>query len=293
MWQDLKVNLLRRYYRVMNAWAWRRHRAADVLAEALEIPGPAAPIPARLYRPAGGVAERSLLYFHGGGWVLGDLETHRPFCEQLCRETRSAVIAVDYRRAPEHPFPAAVEDCLAATDWVLGGMAGRSAPAPLFVGGDSAGGNLAAVVARGRGDLAGQILIYPVTAHYRRGFPSYRQYARGHVLTRSLMVWFWDTYLAGCDVEAAAPQSMPLEWVSPSGLPPALVITAEFDPLKDEGVAFSCAPRGPMPSTGRPWAPSLDGFVARPERLSARRKWRIMTARATPASVHGGAAPAR
>jgi acetyl esterase len=261
MLQKFKIALLRGYYRGLNAWAWRRGAANGVETEDLEIQGPGGALALRIYRPAS-EPERCVLYFHGGGWALGDLETHHPFCTRLCRETGSLVAALHYRRAPEHPFPAAVDDCLAAVDWALGTLARESVSAEVFVGGDSAGGNLAAVVANLRRAVAGQLLIYPVTAHYVRGFPSYQQYARGHGLTRSLMVQFWDSYLAGAEPESAAPLSAPLEWTDLSGLPPALLITAEFDPLKDEGIRYAgeLAAAG-VPTMHRHFAAARHGFL--------------------------------
>lgn len=262
MLQRLKVGLLRGYYRGLNTWAWRRSAVPAVDVASLEIQGSGKGLGLRIYRPAAVVPERCILYFHGGGWVLGDLETHHPFCARLCQDTRSLVAAVDYRRAPEHPFPAAVEDCLAATDWALGTLAGESATGQLFIGGDSAGGNLAAVVASQRPAVGGQLLIYPVTAHYGRNFPSYRRYARGHGLTRGLMVWFWDSYLAGEDPGVAAPLSAPLERAERSGLPRTLVITAEFDPLKDEGIRYAEAlAAAGVPTMHRHFAAARHGFV--------------------------------
>jgi acetyl esterase len=238
--RSLKTSLLRRYYRALNAWAWRRAERPPVLSEEREIPGPGGTIGLRIYRPAGAEAKRTVLYFHGGGWVLGDLETHRPFCEQLCANTRSEVVAVDYRRAPEAPFPAAVDDCVAAASWLVE-RDGGTEQGPVYVGGDSAGGNLTAVAVREVEGIAGQLLFYPAVAHYESDFPSYTQYGRQLSLPRSQMIWFWDCYLAGQAPEDAAERSAPLGWDDHSGLPPALVITAEMDALKDEGIAFAAA----------------------------------------------------
>lgn len=240
MLQSLKVGLLRRFYRAQNSWAWRRAPQASVVSESREIPGPGGPIGLRLYRPSDGEAERTVLYLHGGGWVLGDLETHRPFCERLSGDTRSEVVVVDYRRAPESPFPAAIDDCAAAARWLLDRNSGAGA-AQVYIAGDSAGGNLTTVTVREVDGVAGQLLFYPVTAHYGRDFPSYQQYGRELSLPRGLMAWFWDCYLAGRAPEEAAERSMPLEWGDLAGLPPALVVTAERDALKDEGIAYAAA----------------------------------------------------
>ncbi len=208
------------------------------------LPGPGGPIPVRLCTPPGeGWPLPVLVYFHGGGWVRGDLDTHDRLCRFLSAGAECLVVSVGYRLAPEHRFPAAVDDALAATDWVaehageIGGDATR-----LAVGGDSAGGNLAAVVAllardRGRPPLAFQLLVYPV-ANHAFDTPSYTDNAEGYVLTRADMEWYWSLYLpdeeAGGDVRAS-----PLRAESLAGLPPALVITAEYDPLRDEGEAYA------------------------------------------------------
>jgi acetyl esterase len=242
IFERMKVGFLRRYYRLMNWYAWRGAAKTEVTMQDTAISSPEGSIPLRIYRVESEQAERLIVYFHGGGWVLGDLETHRPFCEQLCASTRSMVVAVDYRLAPGHPFPAAVQDCQAATRWVLENSAAlHAAGLPVFVAGDSAGGNLAAVVAKSVGSLAGQILIYPVTAHYSLELPSYAENASGYGLTRNLMIWFWDTYLRGSTAGAPSVRelSTPLDWESAGELPPALVLTAEFDPLRDEGIRFS------------------------------------------------------
>jgi acetyl esterase len=212
----------------------------------LTADGPLGPIPLRVYRPARVPASTplaGLVYFHGGGWVIGDLETHDVLCRQLTAESGVSVVSVDYRLAPEHKFPAAVDDAWAATRWTvahageLGIDAGR-----LAVGGDSAGGNLAAVVALlardQRAPVIGlQILLYPVTdlaAETR----SYRDFAEGYLLTLDGMRWFGAHYLNTRD-EAADWRASPLRARSLAGLPPALIVTAGFDPLRDEGEAFA------------------------------------------------------
>jgi len=207
------------------------------------VPGPAGQIPVRIYTPVGTAPFPVLVYFHGGGWVIGNLDTHDGICRSLANRVGCLVVSVDYRLAPEHRFPAAPEDCYAATRWLaehagsLGGDKGRIA-----VGGDSAGGNLAAVVAlmardRGGPKLAFQLLVYPATdTDFETR--SYRENSEGYFLTRADMVWFWNHY-APRDEDRRNPYAAPLRAASLRGLPPALVITAEFDPLCDDGNAYA------------------------------------------------------
>jgi acetyl esterase len=208
--------------------------------------GPAGPIPLRVYRPAGvpsGTALPVLVYYHGGGWVIGDLDTHDVQCRQITAEAGITVVAVDYRLAPEHKFPAAVDDAWAATRWVIGhaGELGVDA-GRLAVAGDSAGGNLAAVVALMARDAGGpaialQVLIYPVTDVGAES-KSYNDFAEGYMLTRDGMRWFTNHYLKS-PAEATDWRVSPLRAASLAKLPPALVITAGFDPLRDEGAAYA------------------------------------------------------
>jgi acetyl esterase len=206
------------------------------------IPGPAGEIPVRVYTPSGPAPRPVLVYFHGGGWVLGGIETHDGVCRALASGAACVVVSVDYRLAPEHKFPAAAEDCYAAARWVAANAAELGADAQrLAVGGDSAGGNLAAVVsqmARDRGGpgLVFQLLIYPATVA-AFDTPSYRDNAEGFLLTTADMRWFWDHYLSRPD-DAANPYASPLVGAL-AGLPAALVITAEFDPLRDEGEQYA------------------------------------------------------
>jgi acetyl esterase len=202
-------------------------------------------IAVRLYRPVETTGTLPVVvFFHGGGFVVCTLETHDPYCRALATEAKAVVVSVDYRLAPEHKFPAGVEDALAATQWVLehvgefGGDGSR-----VFVGGDSAGGTLAAVVAlllrdKGVTGLAGQILLYPVTAHYDPPTASYVEMAEGYGLTRKGMVWFWDHYLNDKS-EAKDFRAAPLMAASLSGLPRAFVVTAEYDVLRDEAQAYA------------------------------------------------------
>ena len=209
----------------------------------LEVPGPAGAISARLYRASLDPAAPVLIYFHGGGWVIGDLDIYDGLCRSLTRAAGCAVFSVGYRLAPEHKFPAAVEDCYAATVW-LGGEAARLGldASRIAVGGDSAGGNLAAVISQLTRDRGGpaivfQLLVYPVT-DASLDFPSAKDPANDALLTTGDMRWFWNHYLRDAG-DSASPLASPLRAARLDGLPPALVITAEFDPLLDEGEAYA------------------------------------------------------
>ncbi|HME25735.1 MAG TPA: alpha/beta hydrolase [Acetobacteraceae bacterium] len=204
------------------------------------IAGPGGELRLRIYRPTGPGPFPLLAFFHGSGFVLCSLDTHDGMCRHLCASAECVVVSVDYRLAPEHKYPAGLDDCVFATKWIaehaveLEGDAAR-----LVVGGDSAGGNLAAAVAlrirdAGGPRVIGQLLIYPVTDYHTPGTPSYRDNADGYGLTRDTMVWFWDHYLTD-PAEAADPYVSPLRARDFSGLPPAIVMIAEYDPLRDEG----------------------------------------------------------
>jgi len=217
---------------------------------ALRPPAPALPVVRdlnvgvrlRLYRPADGVLP-ALIYFHGGGWVVGDLDTHDVVCRQIAAQSASLVIAVDYRLAPEHRFPAAVDDAWSATTWIASQASALGIDAArIAVGGDSAGGGLAAAVtllARDAGapHVAFQVLVYPVT-DLRAESESYATYAEGCMLTRSAMEWYIGQYAP----DAASRRDWrgsPLLAESVRGVPPALIIAAECDPLVDEGRAYA------------------------------------------------------
>lgn len=198
----------------------------------------------RVFTPTGEPPFPVLLWFHGGGWVVGSLDEADAVCRSLCRAASAIVVCPDYRLAPEHRFPAAAEDCYAATCWAAApGNLDRADTRCVAVAGDSAGGNLAAVVslmARDRGGpyLSAQVLVYPVTGTPGDGRASYDEFAEGYFLTRRGMEWFSDLY-ARTPADLDDPQLAPLRARDLSGLPPALVITAEFDPLRDEGEEYA------------------------------------------------------
>jgi acetyl esterase len=224
------------------------------------IPGPAGDIPVRIYQPApaetitravagttGLILPGILVWFHGGGWVIGDLESADGTARQLANRSGAIVVSVDYRLAPEHPFPAGPDDSWAALAWVAdhGAELGGD-PTRLAVGGDSAGGNLAAVVAvrardAGAPALAHQLLVYPAT-DLTLSHDSIDENGRGYLLTKRAMTWFTDLYL-GADGNAKDPMASPLFTDDLSGLPPATVLTAGYDPLRDEGEAYAEALR--------------------------------------------------
>jgi acetyl esterase/lipase len=207
------------------------------------VPGPHGTIPVRVYTPQGRAPFPLLVYFHGGGWVLGDLETHDGVCRELAHGAGCVVVSVDYRLAPEHKFPAAVDDCYAATSWAATHATELGVdPTRIAVGGDSAGGNLTCVTALRARDQGGpalcfQLPVYPVTNH-SLDTPSYRENAKGYLLETEAMAWFWGHYLRA-DADGEQPYASPLRATTFRGLPPAFVITAEFDPLRDEGEAYA------------------------------------------------------
>jgi acetyl esterase len=206
------------------------------------LPGPAGPIPVRLYAPAASSPLPVLAFFHGGGWVTGDLDTHDSACRALANRARCLVVAVDFRCAPEHRFPAALEDCWATVEWLHREAAGLGGdPARIAACGDSAGGNLAAAVAlrardRGGPPIAAQVLVYPVL-DFDLDTPSYLANGSGYGLTRDAMRWYWEQYL-GEEGDGHLPEASPLRAGDLSGLAPALIVTCEYDPLRDEGVAY-------------------------------------------------------
>lgn len=212
--------------------------------EDLRIPGPGGGITVRVYTPDAPSPGPGLVFFHGGGWVIFDLDTYDVQCTAIARRSGAVVVSVDYRLAPEHRFPAAVDDCYAATVWVAGNAERLGIDRNrLSVGGDSAGGNLAAVVALKSRDEKGpaialQAMVYPVTDLSSLDTPSYQEFAAGYQLTKAGMEWFRDLYLERAE-DARNPYASPLLARDLRGLPPALIITAECDPLRDEGEAYA------------------------------------------------------
>jgi len=235
----LKAYLFRIYYRIINKKAWQDSAvAARLKVSNLLIPGAVDQLRARMYH---GEADRPLIiYFHGGGWVIGNLDTHDPFCRSLADACKSTIMSIDYRLAPEHVFPAAHDDCQAATDWILANL-NTLAPnnGKVVLAGDSAGGNLTACTAAtliSEPRLVGTIMIYPTTEHYLKGFPSFREHAKSKPLTAPIMRWFIDTYLG--DTAPAATEAKKVfvnRRTDYKGFPRSLVVTAERDVLRDDG----------------------------------------------------------
>jgi acetyl esterase len=211
------------------------------------VRGPGGPLPLRLYTPATSAALPlpTLVYLHGGGWVIGDLETHDAVCRRLCHDSGMLVIAVDYRRAPEHPFPAAPDDAEAALRWAAAHAAELGGdPSRLCVAGDSAGAQLAAVAAMrvaGQVPLRGLGLIYPPAQHHSETTPSHGENGEGKFLTASAMVWFMEAYL-GKDASLARHPEVALMHAPRLGeLPPTWIATLGHDPLRDEGISLARA----------------------------------------------------
>ena len=213
--------------------------------EDIRIPGPAGALPARVYDASSdrGTARPVVLYFHGGGWVQGDLETHHGLCARVASRSGALAIALDYRLAPEHPFPAAVDDCVTAYRWLRAHARELGIdPARVAVAGDSAGGNLAAVVSQ-QAALAGepvpacQVLIYPAL-DFALDTPSHRELADAHVIPRDRIEWYANQYIPAAAYRLD-PRAAPLRAADLSGQPSTLVITAGFDPLRDEGHAYA------------------------------------------------------
>ena len=219
-----------------------------VEVDEMSLPGPAGALRARHYRPPNGGPAPLLVFYHGGGWVIGDLDTHDAFCRLTCRDAEVHVLSIDYRLAPEHPAPAAVDDAYAAFTWACEHAADLgAAPGRVAVGGDSAGGNLAAVVcqlARDNGSPAPvlQWLLYPRT-DFTTLTRSLGLFARGFLLTKRDMDWFEGQYLGRSNVDRTDPRVSPLLAESLSGLAPALIAVAGFDPLRDEGASYAEALR--------------------------------------------------
>jgi acetyl esterase len=247
--QTLKTWLLRWLYRLVNYLGWRGHLpdrpSHDLLAQL-----PVGSVRLRVY-PGDAAAQACplIIYMHGGGFVIGDLQTHHGCCLNLVERTGHSVVAIDYRRAPEHPFPAAHDDCLAVTEWITA-RPGELAPGNgrVILAGDSAGGNLvaataAALSAEARAHVVGQVIFYPTVDYDAPGYPSYLEKARAYPLTSGLMHWFWQTYLHGSALGRGSDdyrqRATVLHADGIDRLPPTFLVTAENDPLRDEGIAYA------------------------------------------------------
>ncbi|MBN1566486.1 MAG: alpha/beta hydrolase [Acidobacteria bacterium] len=238
---ELQVNEARQSLAAMSGMQGVPEAVAGM--EDRTLPSGEGGIPVRIYTPAGSGQRPILVYFHGGGWVVGSVRDSDILCRALANASGCIVVSVDYRLAPEHPFPAAVDDAYQATVWAAENAAGFGGDGSrIAVAGDSAGGNLAAVVAqiardRNKPALKFQLLIYPVT-DAACDTPSYSENGDGYMLTRDAMQWFWGHYIRN-DSDRINPLASPLRASSLSGLPAALVITAEYDPLRDEGELYA------------------------------------------------------
>jgi acetyl esterase len=246
--------------------------AAEPVAKVADrrISGPGGELAVRIYTPGAPAPLPAIVYFHGGGWVLGNLDGSDAQCRALANAARCVVVSVDYRLAPEAKFPAPAEDCYAATRWVAENAASLGCDSKrIAVAGTSAGANLAAVVplmARDRGGMppiAFQVLVYPITDG-SMNTRSYRENAEGYFLTAASMAWFWKHYLND-DNDRVHPYAAPINASELRGLPPALVITAEFDPLRDEGEAYASRLRAAgVPVTCTRYDGTIHSFVSMP-----------------------------
>lgn len=235
--------------------------------------GPGGPVRVRRYHPLDEMVDPTnlVVFFHGGGWVIGSIESHEEVCRKLANSCAAVVVSVDYRLAPESVCPAAVDDCMAALTWAVGCREAWGVRGITAVCGDSAGGNLAAVVAQqalatGVGPVDYQVLMYPVTdANFDT--PSYLEFAEGHGLEREAMRWFWQQYMGGQD--PSQPVASPLRAKSLAGLPSAYVVTAEYDTLRDEGDAYAVAMEDAGVSVMRECVPGvLHGFLMHGDRFA-------------------------
>ena len=238
---DLTVTRARELVQAMQAVRPAGEPVAHV--EDRLIPGPAGEIPIRIYSPEGSGPFPVLVFFHTGGWQVGDLDTQDPLCRRITNRAGCSVVAVEYRLAPEHPFPAAVEDSYEATRWVATHAAEfQGDPSRIAVGGDSSGGNLAAVIALMARDqsnpkLAFQLMMFPTT-DFRLNTPSMEELGEGYNVTKQQMIWIRNNYLPN-QADWTNPLASPLMAPNLSGLPPALIIYAEYDPLRDEAEAYA------------------------------------------------------
>ncbi len=222
------------------------------------VPGAAGDLQARVYRPEGEGPFSTVAFFHGGGFVIGDLDTHDNLARALCRRTSSVVVSVAYRLAPEFPFPHGADDCVAATRWIQAHLAEYGGTTVLGVAGDSAGGNLAAVVTQQVPGLAAQLLIYPTTDGENGDHPSREENGTGYLLDLPSMEWFMNHY---GPQDPKDPRLAPLQGTL-DGLPPAVVVTAELDPLRDEGEAYAAAlEKAGVPVVLRRYDGMVHGFM--------------------------------
>ena len=250
------------------------------------IPSPAGPLGIRVYRPDGGPPRPIFVYLHGGGWTLGDLDTHDTVCRRIARAADCMVVAVDYRLSPEFPYPAAMDDTIAAVRWLAANGAELGGdPTRLALGGDSAGGNLTAgAVIRLRDEggprVALQVLIYPATQPTFEML-SYYENAVGFFLTTADVVWFWGNYLGGDTAAETDPYACPGSASDLRNLPPAVVITGDFDPVRDDGDIYAAKLRAAaVPVEARRFPGMIHGFVALPVEIPAGKRAIQMIARA-------------
>lgn len=244
MWETTP-EVAREQFRALTVLARRPDQVPEVgsVTDRL-VPGADGDLPARVYRPEGTGPFPTVVFFHGGGWVIGDLDTHDTVARLLCRESQSVVVSVDYRLAPAHPFPAAPDDAVASASWVAAHLDEFGGSDRLGLAGDSAGGNLAAVAAQALEahgvPVAAQFLIYPSVDVAGR-YPSMTENGKGYFLDEPTMAWFGSHYV-GEGTEPADPKLSPMRGPL-EGVAPAVVVTAEFDPLRDEGEAYGDALR--------------------------------------------------
>lgn len=250
MLDTIRIKSLRLMIEIAVAFSWLGRKRRQLHIEMKAITQKGHTIPIRQYSPEGHKRRPVILFLHGGGWVGFSTRTHDGLCRDLCSATGAIVISVEYRLAPEHPFPAGIEDCLTALDWVAEHIHTiHGDPGKVLVCGDSAGGNLAAVVAqqarqRHPGLLAGQILIYPVTDHYSSNWPSYTEKSKkGATLTTESMTELWDWYTGKSPIwqpeQTRHELATPLQADDLSNLPPALILLAENDVLHDDGAEYA------------------------------------------------------
>jgi acetyl esterase len=267
-YHDVPPAVARRFYRDTRAPLTPDPPPVESV-QLLLAPGKGGPVPVRAYRPKGAGKDEvlpALVYIHGGGWVIGDLDTHDVVCRTLANGARCAVFSVEYRKAPESPFPAAVEDCLSALQFISENSRKLNAdPSKIAVGGDSAGGNLAAAISLIARDAGGpaisfQLLIYPATDQ-RLSHPSIDGNGEGYLLTKKVMLYFRGHYLPR-EQEWLDWRASPLLAKSHAGLPPAFVMTAGFDPLRDEGKDYADRlAKGGVKTEYRNYADMVHGFI--------------------------------